>query len=77
MCNDKGNSFIAKFHKVVLAPDLCDRLFSIIPLINSGHNCLFHKVLCTAYLGAKEENAVTLPHGAQKKHAFLGEIKNI
>ena len=25
----------------------------------------------------KEKNAVTLPHNAQRKHAFLGEIKEI
>ena len=27
--------------------------------------------------GDKEKNAVTLPHSAQKKHAFLGEIKKM
>ena len=26
------------------------------------------------YFGAKEKNAVTLPHSAQRKHAFLGKI---
>ena len=25
----------------------------------------------------KEKNAVTLPHSAQRKHAFLGEIKEM
>ena len=29
------------------------------------------------YFGAKEKNAVTLPHSAQRKHAFWGEIKEI
>ena len=29
------------------------------------------------YLRAKEENSVTLPHSAQRKHAFLGEIKEM
>ena len=29
------------------------------------------------YFGAKEKNAVTLPHSAQRKHAFLGKIKEI
>ena len=43
MCNDNGKSFIAKLHNVLLAPDLRDRLFSIIPLINAGHTCLFQK----------------------------------
>ena len=27
------------------------------------------------YLGGNEQNAVTLPHSAQRKHAFLGEMK--
>ena len=29
------------------------------------------------YFWAIEKNAVTLPHIAQRKHAFLGEIKEI
>ena len=29
------------------------------------------------YFGAKEKNTVTLPHSAQRKHAFLGEIKEM
>ena len=29
------------------------------------------------YFGAKEKNAVTLPHSAQRKHAFLGKIKEM
>ena len=31
-------------------------------------------MFCTVYFGAKENNAVTLPHSAQKKHAFIGKI---
>ena len=42
-CNDNGDPFIAEFHNLLLAPDLCDRFFSIIPLMNSGHTCLFRK----------------------------------
>ena len=34
MCDDNGDPFIATFHNVLLAPDLCDRLFSIITLMN-------------------------------------------
>ena len=34
----------------------------------------FHKGFCTVYFGAKEKNALTLPHSAQRKHAFLGKI---
>ena len=29
------------------------------------------------YFGAKEKNAITLPYSAQRKHAFLGEIKEM
>ena len=29
------------------------------------------------YFGAKEKNAVTLQQSAQRKHVFLGEIKEI
>ena len=33
MCNNNGDTFIATFYNVLMAPDLCDRLFSIIALI--------------------------------------------
>ena len=65
------------FHNVLLAPDLCDRLFSIITLINSGHIFISQKVFCTVYFGAKEKNAVTLSHSSQRKHAFIGKIKEM
>ena len=45
--------------------------------MNAGHTCLFHKVFCTVYFGADKRNAVTLPHSAQRKHAFTGKIKNM
>ena len=45
--------------------------------MNAVHNCLFHKVFCTVYFGADKRNAVTLPHSAQRKHAFVGKIKNM
>ena len=51
MCDNIGDPFIATLQNVLLAPDLCDRLFSIITLINSGHTCLFHKGFCTVYFG--------------------------
>ena len=75
MCDDNGKNFIAALYNVILAPDLCDRLFSIITLMNTGHYCLFYTGFCTVYLGAEKENAVTLPHSAQRKHAFLGKSK--
>ena len=62
---------------ILLAPDLCDRLFSIITLMYSGHTCLFQKGFCTVYFGADKINAVTLPHAAQRKHTFTGKIKNM
>ena len=77
MCDDNGMNFIATLHNILLAPDLCDRLFSIITLMNSGHTCLFHKGFFTVYFGAEKKNAVTLPHSAQRKHAFLGKIKDM
>ena len=64
-------------HNIHLAPYLRNRLFSIITLMNSGHNCLFHKGFCTVYFGAKDKNAVTLTHSAQRKHVFLGKTKGI
>ena len=77
MCGDNGDTFIATFHNVILAPDLCDRVFSIITLMNTGHTYLFHKGFCTVYFSNNEKNAVTLPHSAQRKHALLGKIKQI
>ena len=77
MCDNNGYPFIATLHNVLLAQDLCDRLFSIITLMNSGNTCLFHKGFGIVYFGAKENNAVTLPHSAQRIHAFIGKIKEM
>ena len=77
ICNNKGKKFIVILYNVLLAPDLCDRLFSIIMLMNVEHTFIFHKGFCTVYLGAEKNNAVTLPHSAQWKHAFTGKIKNM
>ena len=49
----------------------------LILLMKSGHDFLFHKGFFTVYFGAKEKNAVTLPNSAQRKHACLGEIKEM
>ena len=76
-CDDNGKKFIATLYNVLLATDLRDRLFSIITLMNAGHTCIFQKEFCTVYFGAKENNAVTLLHGAQRKHAFKGKIKDV
>ena len=53
MFDDNGKIFFTTLYNVLLAPDLCDRLFSIITLINAGHTCLFHKGFCTVYFGEK------------------------
>ena len=70
MCNVNGKTFFATLYNVLLTPDLCERIFSIITIMNAGHTCIFHKVFCTVYFGAKEDNAVTLPHSALNKHVF-------
>ena len=77
MCDDNGKTFVATLYNVLLPPDLCDRLFSIIALMNAGHTCLFHKGFCKVYFGADKRNAVTLTHSAQRKHAFTGKIKDM
>ena len=35
--DNNGKPFIAMLYNVLLAPDLCDQLFSIIVLLNLGH----------------------------------------
>ena len=77
MCDDNGKTFIAILYNVFLASDLCNRLFSIIELMNSGNTCLFHKGFCTVYFEVEKKNAVTLPQSAQRKHAFLGKIMDM
>ena len=77
MCDNNGKTFIATVYNVLLAPELCDRLFSIITLLNALNTCLFHKGFCTVYFVADKRNAVKLPHSAQRKHAFTGKIKNM
>ena len=37
----------------------------------------FHKGFCMVYFGTDKRKAVTLPHSAQRKHAFIGKIKNM
>ena len=56
MCNNNGDPFIATLHSILLAPDLCDGLFSNITLMNSKHTCLFHQGFCTMYFGYREKS---------------------
>ena len=51
--DDDGRTSFATLYNLLLAPDLCDRLFSIITLMNAGHTCLFHKGFCTVYFREK------------------------
>ena len=55
MCDNDGYTFIATLHNVFLAPDLCDRLLSIVTLINLGHTCLFQKRVLHGVLRSKRE----------------------
>ena len=43
MCHDNVKPFVATLYKVIFAPDLCDRIFSIIKLMNLVHTWLFSK----------------------------------
>ena len=43
MFDDNGETFIVTLYNALLAPDLCDRLFSVITSMNAGHTCLLHK----------------------------------
>ena len=47
MCDNHADPFIATLHNVLLTPDLCDGLFSIVTLMNSGHNYLLRNRFCT------------------------------
>ena len=40
MCDDNRDTFIATLHNVLLAPYLCNRLFSMIALMNLVHTFL-------------------------------------
>ena len=77
MCDDNGKTFIATLYNVLLATDFCDRLSSIVTLMNAVHTCIFHKGFCTVYFGAEKDNAVTLLHIAHIKRAFTGKIMDI
>ena len=77
MWDVNGKEFIATLYNVPLALELCNRLFSIITLMNAGHKCLFHKGFCMVYFGAREDNAVKLPHSAQRKHAVTGKNQDV
>ena len=49
MCDNNGDNFIATLHNLLLAPNICDTLISIIRLMNLVYNYLFHKGFSTIY----------------------------
>ena len=55
MCDNNGDAFVLTLQNVLLAPDLCDRVFSIIMLVNLGQTCLIQKRFCMVYFGDKEK----------------------
>ena len=63
--DNNGKTLIDKFYNALFAPDLCDQLFSIITLMNSGHTCIYHKGFCTVFFSDNEHTAVKLLHSAQ------------
>ena len=75
MNDDNGESFIATLYNIIFSLDLCNQLFSIITLNNSGHTCLFYQYFCTVFFSDNKQNAVTLPHSVQRKRTFLVKTK--
>ena len=75
ICDNTEKKFITTLYNVLLALDLCDRLFSIIMLMNAGNTCLFYQGFYMVYFGADKRNAVTLPHSAQSKHDFQEKLR--
>ena len=55
ICDNNGNPFIATLHNVLLAPDLCDMLFLIITLMNSGYPCIVNKGFLHSVLRSEGE----------------------
>ena len=76
MSDNNGDPFIATLYNVIFEPYLCDRLFSIIKLMNLIHLFIPQRV-SHGVLRSKGENAVALSHSAQRKIAFWGEIKEM
>ena len=68
--DNNGKTFIDTLYNVLFAPDFFNWLFSIIALINSVRTFLFHKWFCTFFFSDHKQNAVTIPHRTQRKHAL-------
>ena len=46
MCDNNRDTLIVTLYNLLLEPDLCNRLSTIITLINLGNNYLFQKGFC-------------------------------
>ena len=55
MCDDNRKTFIATLYNVLLEPDLCNRLFSIITLMNVGQSLYFSQRVLHGVLRSREE----------------------
>ena len=73
--DEKGKPSVATLYNAIFNPDSCNRLFSIITLMNLGHTSLFHKGFYIGFFSANEQNAAKSPHSAQRKHELLIKIK--
>ena len=77
MRDNNGKPLIAVLYNVLLAPDLCGRLFSIITLMNSRQTFTFTKGFFAVFFGDNEQNRVTFSYSAQKKQAFLTVFRSL
>ena len=68
--DNNGKTFIDTLYNVLFAPDFFNWLFSIIALIHSVRTFLFHKWFCNFFFSNHKQNAVTIPHRTQRKHAL-------
>ena len=55
LCDNNRDTLIAGLYNMLLAPDICDSLISIITLMNSKHTCLFQKCFCIVYFGTRRK----------------------
>ena len=72
MRDNNGKPFITALYNVLLALDLCNKLFSIITLMNLVHTWIFRKGFCMVLFSDKKQNVVTLRHSIQRKIYIFG-----
>ena len=54
MRDDSGKHFIATLYNLLFASDLCNRLFSIVTIMNLGHTYLFNKGFSKVFFSYNE-----------------------